>query len=101
MLVIELKNVQGWSPGSGQEGETSKRGNVICYIEANEGLVVPKAGSVVAVEGEVSYFDTARNPGEFDAQDYYRILGGISSLQNKDTHRKQQVFRISRNPVSA
>lgn len=74
-LVIELKNVQGWSPGSGQEGETSKRGNVICYIEANEGLVVPKAGSVVAVEGEVSYFDTARNPGEFDAQDYYRILG--------------------------
>ncbi len=75
MLVIELKNVQGWSPGSGQEGETSKRGNVICYIEANEGLVVPKAGSVVAVEGEVSYFDTARNPGEFDAQDYYRILG--------------------------
>lgn len=75
MLVIELKNVQGWSPGSGQEGETSKRGNVICYIEANEGLAVPKAGSVVAVEGEVSYFDTARNPGEFDAQDYYRILG--------------------------
>lgn len=75
MLVIELKNVQGWSPGSGQEGETSKRGNVICYIEANEELVVPKAGSVVAVEGEVSYFDTARNPGEFDAQDYYRILG--------------------------
>ena len=30
---------------------------------------------MVAVEGKVSYFDRARNPGGFDAQRYYQTLG--------------------------
>lgn len=75
MLVIELADVQGWSPGRVQNEKEAGGGNVICYIQAVEGLTEPKSGSTVAVEGEVSYFDTARNPGEFDAQEYYRILG--------------------------
>ncbi|MDE7417705.1 MAG: DNA internalization-related competence protein ComEC/Rec2 [Lachnospiraceae bacterium] len=74
-LVIQLKNVQRWSPDLEQNAEKVKRGNVICYIEADEGLAEPKAGSMVAVEGVVSYFDRAGNPGEFDAQEYYQILG--------------------------
>ena len=36
---------------------------------------VHKAGSVIAVAGKVSGFGRARNPGEFDAQGYYQILG--------------------------
>lgn len=74
-LVIELENVRRWSPSQTPDEKEVARGKVLCYIEADENLVEPKAGSTVAVEGEVSYFGTARNPGEFDAQDYYRILG--------------------------
>lgn len=75
VLLIQLKNVQRWNPDFGQNAERMERGGVICHIEAEEGLTVPKSGSTIAVEGEVSYFDKARNPGEFDAQEYYQILG--------------------------
>lgn len=67
-LVIWLKNVR-------MSGEAETAGNVICYIEADEDLTVPRAGSTIAVDGEVSCFDRARNPGAFDARAYYRILG--------------------------
>ncbi len=74
-LIIWLKDVQKWSPDIGQNEEKMARGNVICYIDADESLAEPKAGSTVAVEGEVSYFGRAGNPGAFDAQGYYQILG--------------------------
>lgn len=74
-LIIQLKNVQRWSPDTEQGAGDMVSGNVVCYIDAGEGLAEPKAGSTIAVEGEVSYFDKAGNPGEFDAQRYYQILG--------------------------
>lgn len=78
-LVVELENVQRWSPDlAGKETEIktkTKGGKVLCYLEADENLTVPKAGSTIAVEGKVSCFDRAGNPGEFDARQYYRILG--------------------------
>ncbi len=74
-LVIRLENVQRWCPGMGQDGQQAVRGDVICYVGVDTDLVEPKAGSTIAVEGEVSYFGEARNPGAFDAQAYYRILG--------------------------
>ncbi|MDE6918407.1 MAG: ComEC family competence protein, partial [Lachnospiraceae bacterium] len=74
-LVIRLENVQRWSPGMEQDGQQAVRGDVICYVGVDADLVEPKAGSTIAVEGEVSYFGEARNPGAFDARAYYRILG--------------------------
>jgi len=71
-LVLELTNVRTKDAALGQNAESK---NVLCYIEADGKLTEPKAGSTVAVEGKVSYFNTARNPGEFDAQQYYQILG--------------------------
>ena len=44
---------------------------VICYME---GETEPKIGSFVCVEGYVQEFERATNPGEFNPQEYYRIL---------------------------
>lgn len=74
-FVIQLKNARRWDSSLGKYVERAESGKVICYLEAKDGLTEPKAGSTVAVEGAVSYFDRARNPGEFDAQEYYQILG--------------------------
>lgn len=45
---------------------------VLCYIEEGE---LPPMGSLVIIQGEYDSFTHATNPGEFDAADYYRILG--------------------------
>lgn len=74
-LVLWLRDVQIWYPGMDQDVSRAKGGNVICYMDEEESIALPKAGSTIAVEGEISYFDRARNPGEFDAQAYYQILG--------------------------
>ncbi|MDE7478807.1 MAG: ComEC family competence protein, partial [Lachnospiraceae bacterium] len=69
VLIVQIKNVIVWG------SENALSGNVICYMESGENIAEPKAGSTIAVEGKVSYFDRARNPGGFDAQEYYQILG--------------------------
>lgn len=48
---------------------------IMCYMEPEDMAEEPKSGSTVTVEGKVSYFNRARNPGGFDARNYYRILG--------------------------
>lgn len=70
-LVLRLEHVKEWRSNV-QENEL---GCVLCYMETCEDIVEPKVGSTVAVEGKVSYFDRARNPGGFDAQRYYQTLG--------------------------
>lgn len=94
ILVIQLKNVQEWSPDLKQSAKKTDACNVICYIEAEEGLTVPKAGSVIAVEGEVAYFDRARNPGEFDAQEYYQILGVDFRLYQAEIQAESSGYSI-------
>jgi len=50
---------------------------VMCYMDGDgtEPENEPKLGEQIIVEGEVSFFSRPRNPGEFDAQLYYRTLG--------------------------
>lgn len=67
-LVLGLKNV-----GKLDENPASCR--IQCYVEASGETGEPRLGSTVAVEGTVSFFAGARNPGEFDAKSYYRLLG--------------------------
>lgn len=45
---------------------------VLCYMD---GEYTPKIGSLVIVQGDYRAFTHATNPGEFDAADYYRIMG--------------------------
>lgn len=67
--VLQLDHVSALQPKQKIDGK------VLCYLEQNERGSMPKAGSIIAVEGKVSGFSGARNPGEFDAQGYYQILG--------------------------
>ena len=45
---------------------------VLCYMEEEN---IPKMGSLVIVQGSFRVFSHATNPGEFDAADYYQIMG--------------------------
>lgn len=69
-LVLYLKHIKVWNSNV----EPSKISGVICYIKQEENQTEPKIGSTIAVEGTVSYFKEARNPGEFDVRSYYQIL---------------------------
>ena len=45
---------------------------VLCYMEEEN---VPKMGSLVIIQGDFRAFSHGTNPGEFDAADYYYIMG--------------------------
>lgn len=46
--------------------------NIICYSKEDLNL---KIGSTVLFKGRLSFFESATNPGQFDAKSYYEILG--------------------------
>lgn len=82
-LVLSLKHVKIISSEinsfSKQTEELQMRDDlrIICYLD-DDACLAPdavKLGMRIAVEGEVSLFQKARNPGAFDAADYYRALG--------------------------
>ncbi len=87
-LVMQLDNVSI----SGKDKQID--GKVLCYIEQGAHCVVPKAGSVIAVAGKVSCFDVARNPGEFDAQGYYQILGVVFRLYKAEVIAQDSRYSI-------
>lgn len=66
VLILTLGDIQG---------QDEQPQGVLCYIEPDEGMVEPKLGSTVTVQGKISYLDGARDPGGFDARTYYRIQG--------------------------
>lgn len=52
--------------------DTEEITGILCYLGAEES---PAMGSMILVEGKFRPFAHARNPGEFDAADYYRVSG--------------------------
>lgn len=52
--------------------DTEEITGILCYLGSGEN---PAMGSIVLVEGKLRPFAHARNPGEFDAADYYCVLG--------------------------
>ena len=48
---------------------------LLVYVEQSPELEKVKIGNRIRVEGEVSLFGSARNPGNFDQRSYYRIQG--------------------------
>lgn len=45
---------------------------ILCYMDKEN---IPKMGSLVIMQGDFRAFNHATNPGEFDAADYYHIMG--------------------------
>ncbi len=52
--------------------DTEEITGILCYLGSEES---PAMGSMILVEGKFRPFAHARNPGEFDAADYYRVSG--------------------------
>ncbi len=52
--------------------DTEKIRGILCYLDGEE---EPAMGSIVLMEGKFFAFSHASNPGEYDAANYYRIMG--------------------------
>lgn len=58
-----------------QSGQFSKEQvqNIVCYMK-EAGVTAPEIGRTLRVSGRVRCFSQAGNPGEFDMQQYYRMM---------------------------
>ncbi|MDE6213669.1 MAG: ComEC/Rec2 family competence protein, partial [Lachnospiraceae bacterium] len=65
---------------------------VLCYLDGEE----PAMGSVVLMEGKFYAFSHATNPGEFDAADYYRIMGQQGRLMKAKCLAQSMEFSVFR-----
>ncbi len=83
ILYLKLYSVSvageqfSFSPGKEQ---------AICYLKA--GIKEPEIGSIVSVKGRLKYFQKATNPGQFDAESYYRILKISFQLNQTEIQQK-------------
>ncbi|HJA92307.1 MAG TPA: DNA internalization-related competence protein ComEC/Rec2 [Candidatus Eisenbergiella merdipullorum] len=55
---------------------------IICRL--TEASYLPRIGSLIRCEGEVSHFREASNPGEFNAKEYYNRQGYAFTLRDAD-----------------
>lgn len=55
--------------------------SVLCYVNSSN---LPPVGSTVKVNGKVSFFNAASNPGEFDSAKYYRKKHIVYCISNPD-----------------
>lgn len=53
---------------------------LICTME-KEVEQIPRAGDHVLLAGKLSFYNCARNPGGFDAETYYRMMGVEAALK--------------------
>lgn len=62
-------------PGDGWRGQffSRKPDGIVCYME--EDARVPEIGRTVRVSGKARCFSKAGNWGEFDMEEYYRMMG--------------------------
>lgn len=75
-------------------------GKVLCYL--SETAILPPLGSTVQIRGKLSAFDSATNPGQFSAADYYRILntdfrlynGTITAMSKSYSRYREALFRV-------
>ncbi len=68
---------------------------IICEIKVNElseGDSVPRLGSKVILQGTWKGYSHATNPGEFDAANYYAILGISACVRDAKLHAVGEHF---------
>lgn len=96
-LILYLKHVKEWNPNETKQTSTKDENGIgiICYIELSA-AAEPKLGAVVAVQGRVSGFRQARNPGGFDARSYYKIQGLDFCLYNAEMIAQGEDFSAYR-----
>lgn len=72
-LVLYLSNVEISENLNSESIQTKPINHVICYMTSAE--TEPRIGSRVFLRGKLEDFETAQNPGVFDARRYYVSLG--------------------------
>lgn len=88
--MIYLKHNSVYSISNKQKFQESK---IIVYINSKEKLHI---GNRIKVRGTVSFYENARNPGNFDQKFYYQkqgIHGKIYGSQMQITDKSVDVFR--------
>ncbi len=82
MKVLQKENIR-IQPAESRE-------TVICNMTSNQ--ISPEIGSVVKVKGNIKCFTRASNPGQFDAQSYYRILKISFQLNQTEIQQKSTTY---------
>lgn len=72
---------------------------VLCYMDAKEKDALPHIGSLVIMQGSYRAFTHATNPGEFDAADYYRIMGQQGRVMNCRCVAQSFVYDVFRDKL--
>lgn len=88
ILYLELSLVE--NEKSRIQVEISDKQNVICYLKAGQDF--PEIGSIVKVKGRLKCFEAASNPGQFDAESYYRILRISFQLNQTEIQEKTTTY---------
>ena len=69
---------------------------VLCYMDTEE---IPRMGSMVMVQGDYRAFSHATNPGEFDAADYYHIMGQQGRLMDSRILAQSRTYDVFRDKM--
>lgn len=100
-LVLYLEQVNQVEDISNLFSNEKSKNKILCYTKVGQ---EPKMGSYVYVEGKVQSFSYASNPGEFDAANYYQVLGLSFRLVNVEviresasySHYREGLYRMRR-----
>ncbi len=79
LKLIAIENKQSEISVIGDE-------RVICYLNVSQEM--PEMGSVIQASGKMKCFESATNPGQFDAKSYYHILHISFQLNQTEIHKK-------------
>ncbi len=88
ILYLQLDSL---TEGKKQIQIKENKQKAICYLKPNQ--KIPEIGSYVKAIGRLKCFSKASNPGQFDAESYYRILK--ISFQLNQTEIKQKSITYS------
>lgn len=69
---------------------------VLCYMEEGR---QPRMGSLIVVQGTYLAFSHATNQGEFDAADYYRIMGRQGRVMECRVLAQSSVYDVFREKI--
>ena len=79
-----------------QRDEAEGIEGVLCYMDTEE---IPRMGSLVIVQGDYRTFSHATNPGEFDAADYYHIMGQQGRVMNSRILAQSRTYDVFRDKM--
>ncbi|MGN0346642.1 MAG: ComEC/Rec2 family competence protein [Lachnospiraceae bacterium] len=106
--VVYLKNVMFYDMDNSlqqlnmlNEKDGSSKPGAICYL-ADDSFSMLRIGATISLNGKINCFASATNPGEFDAREYYYILGYHFRIMNgtvlasseEYNHLKDGLFRF-------